>query len=386
MTEEKLVSTILKQARLKENITLSDLATKTKIPTHTLKHIENGNYSKIPATIYLYGFVENLCEYFLLDKTIIIKKLKNEIKTNKEKQEKQEQAQNTSINSKKKSFLKNTTSLKNNLQISFSFLTKDKKSRIIIASILLILIFIFLIPQSKKPTLLEISEHYKKNTYQMSQKTGTFDLKVKDSVEINNQETQTTFNIQSIENDVVFINIIDNGQNIYLKLNERLFIDINVDGQNDLELHLKEIIEDSLKLQFNVLNYEKQELSYEEIWLTKKPITVGKNYTLLKYQKKIPIEIYLKAQRQPSYVSYNIDGKRQNSKNIQPGETLSIDAEEHMEIQLGNYRSLIIMVNKQPIDLTLENNTKFSITKIIKWLADPNNETKFNLIIKDYVN
>ncbi len=382
--EEKLVSTILKQARLKQNINLSDLSTKTKIPTNILKHIENGAYTNTPAKVYLYGFVENLCEYFLLDEKIIIEKLKNEIKTNEKKEEKE--ALNTIINPEKTSLLEKVNWLKHKLQISFYFLTKDKKRRIITSSILVILIFIFLSTQSKNPTILEISENHKKNTYKMLQKTGTFDLKIKDSVEINHQEIKAIFNIQSVENDIIFIKINETEQNIYLKLNERFFVDINEDGQNDIELHLKEIIENSLKLQFNVLNYEAQELSYEEIWVTKKPITVGKNYTLLKYQKKTPIEIYLKAQRQPSYVSYNIDGKRQNSKNIKPGEDLNIDAEEHIEIQLGNYRSLIIMINKQPIDLTLENNTKFSITKIIKWLADPNNETKFNLIIKDYVN
>lgn len=53
----KTVGEFLREERLKQNKDLEYIAQKTKIRPTILKHIENGNYDKLPSRTYVHGFV-----------------------------------------------------------------------------------------------------------------------------------------------------------------------------------------------------------------------------------------------------------------------------------------------------------------------------------------
>ncbi|MBL8994693.1 MAG: hypothetical protein JNM63_15210, partial [Spirochaetia bacterium] len=154
---------------------------------------------------------------------------------------------------------------------------------------------------------------------------------------------------------------------------------------NDIEVKLKKVSGDLAIISFAIQNYREDKVDYGSILTNQERVTVGKEYFLFTQQEKYPITVYVRAATQPSHLSYTVDGKRENVTTLQTGAATLIKADEHVEIQIGNFRSAELVINKIPINLTTDSE-KFSITKIIKWVPDPNNETKFDLVIKDYLN
>ena len=403
MSPKKKVETlgdIFKKMRQEKNLTISKLSDETRIPSNYLEALEKNNFAKFPAKIYLMGFIENLCEYLSLDKATALQKLR-EITAEKTETTKSDlsttppaPSSHTAVvdeTSTEESIVK-TTFLEKINSFSFHprklFLTNPRFTKVILlASIVFLittLLFWMFFKKNNNTQLIEGTFENQKHTYKMYQKVGSFDLRQEDSVQILDESIKSEIKLKTLEPNSADV-LINNTTTLTLKENNRFFLDINEDGENDIELQLKKIWGALGTLYINVLNEEEVEVNVEKLLAQKTPIKVGKEYYLFKNFKKVPIQIYVKAKKQPSYITYNVDGERQNSKTIEPGKSLVIEAENHAEVQFGNYRHLFVMINQEPIDMLLDDNDKFSITKIIKWIPDPNNETLFHLIIKDYV-
>ncbi len=63
----------LAKAREEKGLSLDDVARLTKIPSRTLKAIEAGDIPRLPARVYLQGFVTNLAKVYRLDPSVTAK-------------------------------------------------------------------------------------------------------------------------------------------------------------------------------------------------------------------------------------------------------------------------------------------------------------------------
>ena len=73
------IGEILRSAREAKGWTLRDIEDGTYIKEAYLEAIEQGQYNKVPGTVYLKGFVRNYASYLGLDAGELIKQLKREI-------------------------------------------------------------------------------------------------------------------------------------------------------------------------------------------------------------------------------------------------------------------------------------------------------------------
>lgn len=69
----------LRAARLAEDISLEDIASRTRIPTRHLESIENSDWSKLPAATYSVGFAKSYASAVGLDRTEIGEALRAEM-------------------------------------------------------------------------------------------------------------------------------------------------------------------------------------------------------------------------------------------------------------------------------------------------------------------
>ena len=83
----KTTGKILKESRLKKNITLDIIAKKLNISVYHLTAIEDGFFAKTPGEPYTSGFVRSYSNFLDLDTEFIFKIYKDETKQKKEKQE-----------------------------------------------------------------------------------------------------------------------------------------------------------------------------------------------------------------------------------------------------------------------------------------------------------
>lgn len=361
----------LKAKRLHKDLTLEQVAEHTKISKKMITMVEEGDFDKFPAPMYLYGFITNLCELYQVDHTDILVSLKENLEEKNIEQETE-----THLQDKKQPLLK-----------------QQKHIPMIIlgvVALLLISLFIFVIKalleqndQKKIKSITSNNVVTQTTVYKMNSQKETFDLKVEDEVNILFDSSYQKLVIKSIEEKEV--NFYLNDSEFSFTEEGNIAIDVNEDQTNDIEFLLKKISGELAIIHINQLNYQTQIIDYQAILDNQEHVLVNTDYVLFKNQERMPIEIYIKATKLPSHLSYHIDGKRQNTTMLGSGKDILIVAEEHMEITIGNYRSVMFIVNKTPINLTLEND-KHSVTKIIKWIPDANNETRFDLVIKDYVN
>ena len=67
----RTVAEILKEARLAKNLTYEQIEKATKIRAKFLQAIEEGEYNKLPGSIFAQGFVNNYADFLGLNKTQI---------------------------------------------------------------------------------------------------------------------------------------------------------------------------------------------------------------------------------------------------------------------------------------------------------------------------
>ena len=74
---ENSIGKILKDARESKRLTIEDIASATNINKRYIESIENENFSDLPGSTYVYGFLRIYAETLQLDSKDIIKKYKN---------------------------------------------------------------------------------------------------------------------------------------------------------------------------------------------------------------------------------------------------------------------------------------------------------------------
>lgn len=73
------VGEILKEQRLRKNLTLAQVERAIKIRVSFLEFLETGNYHRLPSHTYVRGFVKNYCEYLGLPLDSLLPRLRREL-------------------------------------------------------------------------------------------------------------------------------------------------------------------------------------------------------------------------------------------------------------------------------------------------------------------
>lgn len=68
----------MRKARNEKRITLSEISKNTKIQMEYLENLESGNYSKLPADVYVKGFLKSFAEYIGINEDYLIKSFNKE--------------------------------------------------------------------------------------------------------------------------------------------------------------------------------------------------------------------------------------------------------------------------------------------------------------------
>jgi len=78
----------LKKLRSERRISLFEVSKHTKIQIKYLEYLEEGKYDKLPADVYVKGFLKNYAEFLIIDSGVLIRlyEKEKEIKKNLEKQ------------------------------------------------------------------------------------------------------------------------------------------------------------------------------------------------------------------------------------------------------------------------------------------------------------
>ncbi|BBM89877.1 hypothetical protein COTS27_01590 [Spirochaetota bacterium] len=259
----------------------------------------------------------------------------------------------------------------------------------IFLTLLIIGLFLWLfLFQSKGLAIEEVNEDAFEKRFQVFALYGssqTFEMSESDQLRIFFSNNVFVLSLMDITANSVLFTDSDNRPHS-LALHNRHFIDFNNDEQADLLLKYQKLSGELAIVFVENLTFSESLVDYEYIWNNQQHVLVEKNYTLLTNQIKIPITVYVKALTLPVHLSYNIDGRRQNTVNLSTGASIIITADEHLELQIGNYLASGLIINNIPINLFLEKYNRYSTTKIIKWLSNYDNETLFDLVITDYIN
>lgn len=87
----------LKKIRSEYRISLNEVAKHTKIQMKYLEYLENGEYEKLPAEVYVRGFVRSYAHFLGTDEGVLVKMYEHErnIQRNLKKEQFQEQRENT---------------------------------------------------------------------------------------------------------------------------------------------------------------------------------------------------------------------------------------------------------------------------------------------------
>ncbi|MDD5084122.1 MAG: helix-turn-helix domain-containing protein [Candidatus Moranbacteria bacterium] len=87
----------LKKIRSEYRISLSEVAKHTKIQMKYLEYLENGEYEKLPAEVYVRGFVRSYANFLGTDEVVLVKMYERErnIQRNLKKEQFEEQRENT---------------------------------------------------------------------------------------------------------------------------------------------------------------------------------------------------------------------------------------------------------------------------------------------------
>jgi len=365
------IGEILKKERLEKDLTLDQVAEITKISKSVLQQVEDDDFSSFPAEMYVQGFLVNICECYGIQSSDVVRIRKNR--------------------GSDEEILTGTQKKSENIEEDESIIPEDnnKKKIMILALIIGVLVIIgavILVFITRETTIIytNTENELSKNTvYRLNGDKELFDLVVKDEIKIFHDSGYYHFVLHVINEESISFSI--ENANFRLSMGETLPVDLDKDDTPDVELHLRNISGELARLFIQRESTGGNKIDYQQLWDNEENVYVGKEFVLLEKQDKLPLELFIKAQQLPSQIQYIVDGKQMKSTRLNAGQGEFVLAEESIEITIGNYQSVQFFINKIPINLTMEH-SKYSVTKIIKWVRYPYNETKFDLIIKDYVN
>ena len=72
LCSNKSLPEIFKDERLKRNLTLDEISTKTQISVNYLKNIETGDYQLLPGEVYVKQFIKKLAEFFYFSEITLL--------------------------------------------------------------------------------------------------------------------------------------------------------------------------------------------------------------------------------------------------------------------------------------------------------------------------
>ncbi len=394
MEQRKKIGEEIKSLRIMNNLSVEDIAKKTQISHVFIDQVEKNSFSKLPKFAFSQGLFKNLIETFSLSNQ---EEEKLMLRFEQDFFADANEPNNTSKqNYNNPSHLEKT----NNKDESESETSFFKKNRFYISiSVILIISIVILFAlwnnlYSKNNQLLERENKIKPaKTFSLYNKTDTFDLEVGDKIKIfsflgTSEYTLTSISSSFERNRFIEFKNSATGQVTKLFLHLEYFYDLNQDGENDLLIKFQKLSGDIAVTSFTILEQKDEEFDFDKIWnsQTKVKIPLKKDINLIENHFKTPIEIFIKTGFLPVHLSFNIDGQKQNQINLKPRASFSLIAENHITLQIGNYASTKLVINKIPLEWEDGVRNNFSTTKIIKWRPTIFNETKFNLLIKDYNN
>lgn len=392
------IGEVIKAVRQEKGISQAELIDRTLISAEFLDNLEELRYGSLPSVPYSLGLIENLLEALSLDRTEIddlLQKAEQELLL-KVKNGVKKAALNAVEGGKGEHAGDIDTS-------DISAVTEKRNVQMLAwilgTSLVVLLLFFYsffeirgaMTEKKRERKLLGESESESENEekreayYSLYERFDTFNLNVGDKVRIFLSEKDVIeFTLRGITDEHVSFDL-GSFKNSSVSVKKGIIFDLDQDGKDDISIKYQKMVNDQALLYFEMLYNREDKVDFENLWKKFEHVKVGRSYTLIKNSSnRFLIEVFIKAMSLPVYLSYNLDGTRQATKTLNKGEHILITARDHLQVQVGNYRTAIFILNKNPIDLTLQDSKKYSITKIIKWLPGTYSETKSDLVIQDY--
>ncbi|HMB00366.1 MAG TPA: RodZ domain-containing protein [Spirochaetota bacterium] len=375
---------IIRKQREAKNISIEYIFEKTKISKKFIKAIEESNYAIFPGDIYLYGFIVNICELIDLDPKEILKKFEEERNITHYHTKYSPSFFNKDKHNYEK--LENEAAQNNNRK------NNSYRAWLIPAVLALVFLVILIInPFSEQKTQAR-NQSIEGETIplEMNENKKSF-AKIKENTIIKIYsfgDSLYKLQLKKIAGTSCLFSITGDNLNSEHTLNEgdKLELDLDNDEVKDFRIKLKKISGDLTFFYLEKIKKNESSITYRQIWQDYEHIIIDEDYYKLFSQipenTKNPIKVYVEAGNLDSHISYTIDGKKENKRNMKPGEYTELTAKNQLQLQIGNYRHVILIINDKPINLQSESDSP-AITKIVKWDKDPDNETMYNLIIKD---
>jgi cytoskeletal protein RodZ len=373
----------LKHARLAKNLSLEKLVQRTKLVKSVILQIEADQFDRFPAPLYVMGFIQNLCEEIGVEAGPILEEYKAWLRTRSPEavpETAPAAAPLEEAEARAPSGPRGLPPLR---------LPGNKAQRLVYLSVVgalallaVVAIVVKVRGRETQTVITADNEVMKTSTYRMYGEKSSYDLKSGDTVRVFVSDSVKLFTLTAVSSAPEQIAFTLENKSYSLQNEQSLQLSTGAAEAPDLEVKLRKISGDLAIVSLTVLGYREDKVDYAAIWTNQEHVTVGRETVLFAQQDKFPITVYVRAATQPSHLSYNIDSKRENTATLQTGAATLIRAEDTLELQIGNFRSVELIINKIPVNLATKSD-KFSITKIIKWVPDPNNETRYDLVIKD---
>ena len=392
--------------RKSKKITTEQIAQKTRISLNYLKNIEKSSFFFIDA-VYVFGFIENYCLELGEEGKLFFEKNKQRIHNILNNAENNISRSGNNDANQNKSSLKTSSNIKiysnlaaNKKKLRVKEVTAPRKKSFFIILLVLFtilvagVVFFFLQDKRKSFTIAEIkkSSPVKKEDFIFNQKKTSFKLFMSNQIVLDKeklvlelidiQQEKVNFLLKKNQNSIsnlntVYSNFFVDGQQEQSISNTNFSLTFKVEKNNGNYIILS--LENNL--------FQEKNINYNEIWKTNTHLQ-HKNYTVILSEKsKLNISVYLKSTFLPSYISYNIDGYRTARKSLNKNESLEINADELLQLDIGNYRTVMLIVNGIPIDLLeVGDKNSYATSKIIRWVPNQNNNNYFDLIVESSIN
>ncbi len=414
---------IIREAREKKGLSVSDISAKTNIVARYIEAIENDIFDDLPAEIYVKGFLRIISRELGLDPTLMVALYKNQgtqltelenkelikekVKVEK-KSEKIEKDINIGIDKDAASIRKKKTLDKIDahylkeqellLEGTSGFTEIGKKKSLLPKIIMIIIVLLLLgfatffvvyrIRVGSFPFISNISIEQSSRERNIVDTHARIGVRKGDILYFKPVGLSATIEITEIGNNNIKANI--NGLDIMISRTSPLFADLNKNGIDDFkitligtvngvaDIELESIVEENAQ-NTNILGGSVA--SSSNVTYTGDVITEGADGTMyiLKNVSQVPIIVECTARRFV-YVRYFADNDRPNTVDLSTGRSITITAQEAIMITIGNAGEVVTKINGKSVVFGVAGQ---SVNKTIKWIKNPDNSTMFDLIVVD---
>ncbi len=418
ITNHRSIGRYLKHCRIKKKHSVRTLAESVFLQESFISSLEEDAFEKLPAKIYSLGLLQDVLGEVVDDLAerkhvlLFFEDLFDECAQRKKQEEKsflytdEPLALETAAAAKEEDSGEESTEPRKKLLLEPVSLAVWAISLVSILLFLGVFLWIFLLGEKESYVASANNSSFseQRKIFTLYGKLDIFEMREQDELRVFVGKSLYALRLTSISAESLKFQENLNNKEFPAKLWERTFVTFEPEQSlggleqnastmlqsssknSDLLVKYQKLSGDIAVVYVENLRFEDSVLNYGVIWKNSSHVSVEKEHVLLENQNKGPINVYVKALQLPVHVSYNLDGKKQNSVNLSIGMDISILAQDHLEIQVGNYKSAAFIVNGIPLTINLEGYNRYSMTKVIKWLASFENETLFDLTIKDYIN